>query len=157
MRRLATLAVPAVFALLLMLPAAATAAKAPTVEVVHKECHAEGTAVFAVLTVSGFAPNEAVELDTHGSGTVTLSPTNSRGEVSLSTGGPSPQTLTFTGTVSGESVTFTLDCAAQLPTETEECKDAGFKEFTGFTNQGQCVSFVATDGKNEPGKNLPTP
>ena len=34
-----------------------------------------------------------------------------------------------------------------LPTTKEECKDGGFE------NQGDCVSFVITGGKNEPGKN----
>jgi hypothetical protein len=39
-----------------------------------------------------------------------------------------------------------------LPTTKEQCKDGGYERF-GFENQGDCVSFVATGGKNEPGKN----
>ncbi len=44
-----------------------------------------------------------------------------------------------------------------LPTTKEICKNGGFQNFPalGFKNQGDCVSFVATDGKNEPGKNIP--
>ncbi len=38
------------------------------------------------------------------------------------------------------------------PTTTEQCKNGGWKAFPGFTNQGDCVSFVATKGKNPPGK-----
>jgi hypothetical protein len=53
--------------------------------------------------------------------------------------------------------TFTSDpgvgsCGFEPQTK-EECKDGGFKDFPGFKNQGDCVSFVATKGKNEPGKN----
>ena len=41
------------------------------------------------------------------------------------------------------------------PEAKEECKNEGFKEFDflGFKNQGDCVSFVETEGENEPGKN----
>lgn len=45
-----------------------------------------------------------------------------------------------------------------VPTAKEQCKNEGFKVFTaGFKNQGDCVAFIETEGKNEPGKNLPTP
>jgi len=39
-----------------------------------------------------------------------------------------------------------------LPTTREECQRGGFENFD-FENQGDCVSFVVTGGKNEPGKN----
>jgi hypothetical protein len=44
-----------------------------------------------------------------------------------------------------------------LPTSKEVCKNGGYMTFPalGFKNQGDCVSFVATGGKNEPGKNVP--
>ena len=43
------------------------------------------------------------------------------------------------------------------PTSKDQCKNGGFRNFTtpGFDNQGDCVAFVATGGKNEPGKNVP--
>ena len=48
--------------------------------------------------------------------------------------------------------------APSVPTAGEQCKNEGFKVFAaGFSNQGDCVAFVRTEGKNEPGKNLPTP
>ncbi len=34
----------------------------------------------------------------------------------------------------------------------EQCKNGGYATL-GFRNQGDCTSFVATEGKNEPGKN----
>jgi hypothetical protein len=43
-----------------------------------------------------------------------------------------------------------------LPTTKDECKNGGWETFTGFQgqtifkNQGDCVSFVATGGKNQP-------
>ena len=38
-----------------------------------------------------------------------------------------------------------------LPTDKSECKNGGWQNFGGvFKNQGDCVSFVATGGKNPP-------
>ena len=39
------------------------------------------------------------------------------------------------------------------PTTTAECKNGGWKNYTalGFKNQGDCVSFVASKGKNQAG------
>jgi hypothetical protein len=35
------------------------------------------------------------------------------------------------------------------PTSKDQCKNGGWKDFgTTFKNQGDCVSFVATGGKN---------
>jgi hypothetical protein len=42
--------------------------------------------------------------------------------------------------------------APPLPTTTEQCKNGGWKTFGVFKNQGDCTSFVATGGKNPPGK-----
>ena len=38
-----------------------------------------------------------------------------------------------------------------LPTSKDECKKGGWQSFGVFKNQGDCVSFVATAGKNPPG------
>jgi hypothetical protein len=40
-----------------------------------------------------------------------------------------------------------VDC---LPNDKEECKNGGWRTFEVFKNQGDCVSFVATGGKNPP-------
>jgi hypothetical protein len=38
-----------------------------------------------------------------------------------------------------------------LPTSKNQCKDGGWRTFgTAFKNQGDCVSFVATRGRNQP-------
>ena len=58
--------------------------------------------------------------------------------------------------VDSGNVTWTVSCAFARPTSTEQCKDGGWEAF-GFKNQGDCVSFVTTGGKNEPGPNVPTP
>ena len=47
----------------------------------------------------------------------------------------------------------TVESCGFVPVSKEECQgDPGY-EFFGFKNQGDCVSFVASKGKNEPGKN----
>jgi hypothetical protein len=38
-----------------------------------------------------------------------------------------------------------------LPTSKGQCKNGGWRTFGVFKNQGDCVSFVATRGKNPPG------
>jgi hypothetical protein len=40
--------------------------------------------------------------------------------------------------------------APALPTSKQQCKNGGWRNFPGFKNQGDCVSFVATGGKNPP-------
>jgi hypothetical protein len=37
-----------------------------------------------------------------------------------------------------------------FPTDKGQCKDGGWQAFGVFKNQGDCVSFVATGGKNPP-------
>lgn len=36
------------------------------------------------------------------------------------------------------------------PTSTDQCKNGGWKAFGSFKNEGDCVSYVATGGKNPP-------
>jgi hypothetical protein len=40
--------------------------------------------------------------------------------------------------------------AQALPTSKDQCKKGGWKTYGVFKNQGDCVSFVATGGKNPP-------
>lgn len=40
--------------------------------------------------------------------------------------------------------------AAPFPTSKDQCKNGGWRNFPGFKNEGACVSFVATGGKNTP-------
>jgi hypothetical protein len=41
--------------------------------------------------------------------------------------------------------------APPLPTSKDQCKDGGWQTYGVFKNQGDCVSFVVTGGKNPPG------
>jgi hypothetical protein len=43
-----------------------------------------------------------------------------------------------------------VTCA--LPSSKQQCKAGGWRDFGVFTNQGDCVSFVATKGRNGPAK-----
>jgi hypothetical protein len=38
--------------------------------------------------------------------------------------------------------------AQPFPTSKDQCKNGGWQNFPGFKNQGECVHFVATGGKN---------
>jgi hypothetical protein len=42
--------------------------------------------------------------------------------------------------------------APPLPTTKDQCKNGGWQTFGVFKNQGDCVSFVATGGRNQPGR-----
>jgi hypothetical protein len=41
--------------------------------------------------------------------------------------------------------------APAFPTSKEQCQNGGWQAFPGFRNQGDCVSFVVTGGRNPPG------
>jgi hypothetical protein len=65
-----------------------------------------------------------------------------------SPGDCSPLGSAVSGTVdSGDIVVVD---APPLPTSKEQCKRGGWRSFGVFENQGDCVSFVATGGKNPP-------
>jgi hypothetical protein len=59
----------------------------------------------------------------------------------------------FTATVvwSGATLVTTVFVNCAVPTSTGECKNGGWRSFGVFKNLGDCVSFVATGGKNPPG------
>ena len=68
-------------------------------------------------------------------------------EVSFSDGETSGEYITFS-----EGYVSSLLQPAPLGLTKEQCDDGGYEAF-GFKNHGDCVSFVETNGKNEPGKN----
>jgi hypothetical protein len=56
--------------------------------------------------------------------------------------------------VNGSKTTYDFELNPPMPTTKEQCKNGGWQNYgSTFKNQGDCVSFVATGGKNEPGKN----
>jgi hypothetical protein len=54
---------------------------------------------------------------------------------------------------SGVSDPGKLVVTCALPTSKAQCKNGGWRDFPDFENQGDCVSFVATGGKNPPANN----
>lgn len=59
-------------------------------------------------------------------------------------------TLTNGGATCIKGATWALTPTPPLPTTKRECKHGGWKTYEVFKNQGDCVSFVATKGKNLP-------
>ncbi len=56
--------------------------------------------------------------------------------------------------LSGAKTTYDFELTKPLPTSKDQCKKGGWKNYGDtFKNQGDCESFAATGGKNEPGKN----
>ncbi len=53
--------------------------------------------------------------------------------------------------------TFMVPVPTTPPTSAAQCRKDGWMTFNNppFKNQGDCVAFVATQGKNEPGQNVP--
>lgn len=60
--------------------------------------------------------------------------------------------VTINPTISTAFWDFFIDNVAftAFPTTTSECKDGNWETFGFFKNQGDCVSYVATGGKNQP-------
>jgi hypothetical protein len=60
--------------------------------------------------------------------------------------------VTITRGTSATSWDFFIDDVAfsTFPTTADACKDGGWETFGTFKNQGDCVSYVATGGKNQP-------
>jgi hypothetical protein len=66
---------------------------------------------------------------------------------SLPTSCPPPTTVPANTEPRGD---VTVVDARPFPTTKDQCKGGGWRSFPGFKNQGDCVSFVATEGKNSP-------
>jgi hypothetical protein len=60
-----------------------------------------------------------------------------------------PPSLGFAGTPLFGGDIVVVD-APGLPTSKDQCTNGDWRNFPGFKNQGDCVSFVATGGKNPP-------
>jgi hypothetical protein len=50
----------------------------------------------------------------------------------------------------GEGGDLEVVDAQPFPSSTSQCKNGGWRNFPGFKNEGDCVSFVATGGKKPP-------
>jgi hypothetical protein len=40
--------------------------------------------------------------------------------------------------------------APRRPQAKQECRDGGWRSFPGFRNQGDCTSYLVTEGRNPP-------
>jgi hypothetical protein len=78
-------------------------------------------------------------------------PPGSGRDTLASTGGPIPFDCLFPlfggSAIAGDVVVVD---APPLPTLKKQCKKGGWRAFAVFKNQGDCVSFVQTDGRNPP-------
>jgi hypothetical protein len=70
------------------------------------------------------------------------------GRTYYETGGTPPQRNSIFAEVSDPAKLIVM-CA--LPANKAQCKNGGWRDYPPFKNQGDCVSFVATKGKNQPG------
>ena len=60
------------------------------------------------------------------------------------------QTTLVGGEFDNDAFVAKIEFVATLPTSKDQCKNGGWKTFGVFKNQGDCVSFVASRGKNPP-------
>ena len=59
--------------------------------------------------------------------------------------------LTTSFSLGGLALNESANLAPPLPTSKDQCKNGGWQNYgTTFKNQGDCVSFIATGGKNKP-------
>ena len=66
-------------------------------------------------------------------------------------GGSDPSVGDTVSLPNGSGVALNLSAnLVTLPTSKAQCKKGGWRDFEVFKNQGDCVSFVATGGKNPP-------
>jgi len=66
------------------------------------------------------------------------------------------ETLSFGGPVTNSNLNEAANLATgssspPLPMSKNQCRNGGWRNFGRFKNQGDCISFVATGGKNPPG------
>jgi hypothetical protein len=106
----------------------------------------DNVATFNIQTTSAFGQVTFEVTDNAGLG---LPDVISGIPTTRSAGDCSPLSGAVSGTVSSGDVVV-VD-APPLPTSKDQCKKGGWRDFGVFKNQGDCVSFVATGGKNPPG------
>ena len=72
------------------------------------------------------------------------------GKASVTLTSPAPGTANVSATLDSQTVSTTVTFTPNLPTTANQCKNGGWQSFGKFKNQGDCVSFVATRGRNGP-------
>ena len=152
MRRFTLIAVVAVVGGLLAMPGSAAAQPSPKLTLAESCTTFDGTRFVGIdITVSGVDPFSTVSgsvrfPDGSGIGGSISADANGVANIVFSQG-PGLYTVVITFPFS-TTQWLEVDC---LPNTTAECKNGGWRGFFGvFKNQGDCVSFVATKGKNPP-------
>jgi len=75
------------------------------------------------------------------------------GTASVTIGSSTPGTAHVSAALDAQSVSTTVTFTTPpVPTSTDQCKKGGWQSYGNFKNQGDCVSFVATRGKNAPAR-----
>jgi hypothetical protein len=109
---------------------------------------------FSVLVLNGEAAtvNYTVASDVGGTVTKSLVPNLSSGADTFTLPDTGITSVTITRGMSATVWDFFIDDVSFTATATtvSECKNGGWVAFGIFKNQGDCVSYVATDGKNQP-------
>jgi hypothetical protein len=151
MRRPALAAVVAAVGVLAMAGPSA-AQTSPTLTLTESCTTSDGTRFYGIdITVSGVAPFATVSGSVTFPGGVRIGGSIFADETGVArTGfgsGPGLYVVEITSPFS-TSQSLNVDC---LPNTKEDCKNGGWQGFFGvFKNQGDCVSFVATGGRNVP-------
>jgi hypothetical protein len=107
------------------------------------------------VSLSGFPPNTpfagTIEFPGGGTGGPAQFTTDVNGNFDIGPFGSEVAGI-FTVTVvwQGGTLVESLDVDCALPATKDECKNGGWRNFPQFKNQGDCVSFVATGGRNGP-------
>jgi hypothetical protein len=149
----------AVIAAATVLLITANASAAPTLAL-EPDCYksASGEQVYGVqISVTGLSPNaqftgrlEYAHLDGTPNGGIgpAVFTADANGSFAIGFGTVGIKTI-YTATVvyEGQTLTKTITVTCE-PTTTADCKNGGWRSYGIFKSQGDCVSFVATKGKN---------
>lgn len=76
----------------------------------------------------------------------------STGKASVTLTSSAPGTANVSATLDSQTVSTPVTFTPATPTSGDQCKNGGWQSYGIFKNQGDCVSYVATRGKNPPGK-----
>jgi hypothetical protein len=77
----------------------------------------------------------------------------SGGKAAVALTSPAPGTANVSATLDSQTVSTTVSFTSPpVPTSADQCKKGGWQSYGIFENQGDCISFVATHGKNPPGR-----
>jgi hypothetical protein len=132
-------------------PGLSAAQTSPTLTLEEACTTSDGTRLAGVkITSSGVPPFGAVSGSVRfpDGGTISGSISADAGGVATITffSGPGLYTVRIDSPFSALQ-SLEVDC---LPNDKDECRNGGWQTFEVFKNQGDCVSFVATGGKNPP-------